>query len=490
LISVTIIFLLLVTIFSIPYHISPQRIRKEQAPSSWSQPIPIYLNKREEPRTLTPAYEHRVTHDGDLVLDGFQSLYIENCTYFLNGELLAEDNSSLTLKNAQLIVKQKNEWSYPGDIVPFPYIIVFQDSSQLNIINSSVFYEESFVNIGLFNRSKAIIRCSDTSCVWITAKDNSELVIAGSQVGWLGAVQEASCNVSTSTIDTLWPDPNEPGEPFKPGAHVNVKDSKIGRLYLLFNGSKIILTEPLSRHMERFSVEEDLCRGCEAFWVTLENTDVDSYFIYAYESKVRLENQTLGSLLVTGSLWMSDSTCTNLYVGRGVFHVVDSVMRLFIPHWDTFLIMERSNVGTVHLHSFTGTVIFHKVQTEVLFGHTSEGFLRGDLHVLKETAFSWFGEMRLKREYHVLVEEDDYAVEGAELRLLGDDGEVVWSGASGFGGEAWFSLTYCNMLEVSKYHYVSNYTVTRVLVAENNGATLNQTISISSSTPILFSFTK
>ncbi len=425
-----------------------------------------------------------------MVVDGFQSLYIENCTYFLNGELLAEDNSSLTLKNAQLIVKQKSEWSYPGDIVPFPYIIVFRDSSHLNVINSSIFYEEDLVGIGLFNRSKAIIRGSDTSCVWITAKDNSELVIAGSQVGWLGAVQEASCNVSTSTIGSLWPDPNEPGEPFKPGAHVNVKDSEIGRLYLLFNDSDITITEPLSRYMEQFSVEEDLCRGCEALWVTLENTEVDSYSIYAYESKVRLENQNLGSLLVTGSLWMSDSTCNSLYVGRGVFHVVDSVTRLFIPHWDTFLIMERSNVGTVHLHSFTGTAIFHQVQTEVLLGHTSEGFLRGDLRVLNETAFFWFGEMRLRREYHVLVEEDGYAVEGAELRLLGDDGEVVWSGASGFGGEAWFSLTYCNMLEVSKYHYVSNYTVTRVLVAENNGATLNQTISISSSTPILFSFTK
>ena len=486
----TITFLLLVTIVSIPHHTNPQQIRKEQAPPSWSKPTPAYAYKRDEPRTLTPAYEHQVTHDGDLILDGFQSLKIENCTYFLNGELLAEGNSSLTLKNAQLIVKQKNEWSYPGDIVPCPYVIVFSDSSQLQIINSSIFYEDGLVDIGLFNSSQAIIHDSDASCVWITAKDNSELVIAGSQVGWLGVVQGASCNVSTSTIGSLWPDPNEPGESFKPGAHVNIKDSKIGRLYLLFNGSDITLTEPLSHHMEHFSVEEDLCRGCEAFWVTLESTDVDSYSIYAYESKVRLENQTLNSLLVTGSLWMSDSTCNELYVGRGVFHVVDSVMRLFIPYLDTFLIMERSNVGTVHLHSFTGTAIFHQVQTEVLLGHTSEGFLRGDLRVLNETAFFWFGEMRLRREYHVLVEEDGYAVEGAELRLLGDDGEVVWSGASGFGGEAWFPLTYCNLLEVSKYHYVSNYTVTRVLVAENNGAVLNQTISISSSTPIMFLFTK
>ncbi|MBN2336606.1 hypothetical protein JXL21_13690 [Candidatus Bathyarchaeota archaeon] len=482
------VLLLAVIAYSCPHLVNPPPVRRQVTPETWGQPVPEYTYPDYGTTEWSPAYGTVVTHEGDLVLSGDETLVIENCTYILDGALVVRDNSRLIVRDAQLYVAEKTSWHYLFDVVPVSYTVAFLNHSSLTVTNSTI-VSDRLVTTGMFDHSTAQIEGSDLSDAFIVCKGRSTTTIRDSKMSRVGVIQGAECSITDSNVTDLGPYTASVTEWQRiTGGRVTVSGSRVGHLQLVFNHSRDVeLTEPLPVHHKLFTAEA-LGGECDALWATVIDSDVDRLSLYAYDSDVTLANQRLHNVVVTGSLEMADSRCFGLYIGEGAFEVSGCVFNRFSPHTDTEFTLRDSKAKTLHLHMFTGIGVFEQVCAETLDGHETVATVKGSLTLLNETDTGFWGRTRLERVYTVVVEDDGHAVQGAELTLLNQDGDATWRGSTDFFGEARFSLTfYTYWAGARSYRYINNITATRTLVAEKGGLKLNTTVRLGTSTPITMS---
>ena len=64
--------------------------------TKFTQPVTAYS---------TSSYENVTTHEGDLIINGTQMYVIENATFFIDGNIIVRDYSTLVIRNSKVILQ-------------------------------------------------------------------------------------------------------------------------------------------------------------------------------------------------------------------------------------------------------------------------------------------------------------------------------------------------------------------------------------------------
>jgi rhodanese-related sulfurtransferase len=58
------------------------------------------------------GYWIEIFHEGDLIIRGTDTYFIQNCTYIQTGNIYVADNATLTMKNSELVLNQTEIYQY------------------------------------------------------------------------------------------------------------------------------------------------------------------------------------------------------------------------------------------------------------------------------------------------------------------------------------------------------------------------------------------
>jgi hypothetical protein len=83
--------------------------------------------------SFVATYDNVTTHEGDLIIDGTQTVIIENCTWIQNGNIFVKDFAKLVIQNAA--VKMPMQTSWPGQLA---WTVEVSNYAQLDIAGSTL----------------------------------------------------------------------------------------------------------------------------------------------------------------------------------------------------------------------------------------------------------------------------------------------------------------------------------------------------------------
>jgi len=485
--------------------VPPPIVSFPKSPDTWDQPIPEYNYTNPEELQWSPRYEKEIVFEEDTVLNGSQTLVLENCSYQFNGFLLAKDEARLILRNADIFVREKSGGSSYLDIVPFPYSFAFMNSSSLEAYNSTIFFQDNR-ELGFFDSSSGFMDSSQMPTASFDAHDDSRLQFNKCSINTLGTFGNSSIAVRDSSVEFInsvytlyklyrgW-------QPVFSNASVDVYSSKIGALQLKVRDSKIVLNKPIKGFFTHWDPNVDLCEGGESLNIVLHDSELlsqpDLWFI---NCTVEVQGQRdLDSIIAeSSSLTFNNSSCTALSVARCMkAEVTDSLIYWLRISEGVDAVIRRTKAEHIILNGVDGTLEFDQVKANTLSvsfpvtsSYPSDRYcrLKGSLLIENRTSYNLDGKFKIMRSYDVVAVKGDRAYPGVRLTLRDGDGNLIWSGETDGEGRGSFNLTLVKLWKTEKYVFATNVTDSYSLEAITDGVKSNATVNILTQTPIIFSF--
>jgi hypothetical protein len=481
--------------------VPPPIVSLPKSPDTWDQPIPEQNYTQPEAGQWSPRYEKEIIFEKDTVLNGSQTLVLENCSCVFNGLLLIKDDARLILRNADVFVRKKSGWT-SLDIVPFPYYFAFMNSSSLEAYNSTIFFHDHG-DVGFFDSSSGFLDSSQMPTATFDAYDESRIQFNKCSMNILGTFDDSSITVRDSSIETInsyytqyWWQPVT----FTCDS-VDIYSSKIGKLQLKVWDSEIVLEKPIKGFFTVWNPNVDLCEGGESLNITLHDSELvsqpDLWFI---NCTVEAHNQRdLGTIIVeSGSLTFNNNTCLELTVARcREAEVTDSLIYWLQINEDSDIVIRRTKAKRLLFINADGVLEFDQVKATSLLlissATTSDPVdsychLKGSLLIENNTSYDFGGKFKIIRSYDVVAVKGDRACSGAKLSLKDGGGNLIWSGETDGEGRGSFNLTLVKLWKTEEYVFVTNVTDSYSLEAVADGVKSNATVNILSQTPIIFSF--
>jgi len=482
--------------------VPPPIVSFPESPDSWDQPVPEQNYTRTEASRWSPRYEKKAVFEEDTVLNGSQTLVLENCSCVFNGFLLVKDDARLILRNADLFVRKKSGGWSGMNIVPFPYYFAFMNSSSLEAYNSTIFFQDQG-EIGFFNSSSGFMDSSQMPTANFDAYDDSRLQFNKCSINTLGTFNNSSSTVRDSSINIInsyyYYRFGRP--PFFSDASVDVYSSKIGALQLKVRDSKIVLDKPIKGFFSHWDPNIDLNEGGESLNIVLHDSELlsqpDLWFI---NCTVEVQGQRdLGQIIAESSLLIfNNSTCTELAVARCMkAEVTDSLIYWLAIDEGVDAVIRRTRAKYILLDGVDGALEFDQVKANRFFvsfpvtsSYPSDRYcrLKGSLLIENVTSYDLYGKFKIMRSYNVVAVKGDRACPGAKLSLKDSRGNLIWEGETDGEGRGSFNLTLVKLWKTEEYVFVTNVTDSFRLEAVADGVKSNVTVDFLAETPIIFSF--
>lgn len=483
--------------------VPPPIVSFPKPPDTWDRPVPEYNYSNPEELQRSPRYENEIIFEEDTVLNGSQTLVLENCSCVFNGLLLVKDDARLILRNADVFVRDKSGGWSGTDIVPFPYYFAFMNSSSLEAHNSTIFFRgQSW--IGFFDSSSGFMDSSQMPAASFDAHDDSRLQFSNCSANTLGTFGNSSISVrdsSVGTINSIYTMCNWRQPVTFSNASVDVYSSKIGELQLKARNSKIVLDKPIKGFFSHWDPNVDLCSGGESLNIFLQDSELLSQpKLWFINCTVEAQDQRdLGTIIAeSSSLIFNNSTCTELTVVRcREAEVIDSLIYWLHIGEGVDAIIRRTKAKYLTFIDADGVLEFDQVKATRLFVFSSATtlnpvdwycHLKGSLLIENNTSYDFSGKFKIVRSYDVVAVKGDRACPGVKLTLKDGNGNLIWSEETDGEGRGSFNLTLVKLWKTEEYVFVTNVTDSYSLEAVADGVKSNATVNFLAQTPIIFSF--
>lgn len=481
--------------------LQPISVAFQAIPESWSKPYPEHEWHWIKEDIAESSMNTTYTHEGDIILRGDDVLRIENVSYNLDGVLLAKDNSSLILRNVELIIKEKTQWE-PEDIIDHPYSIMLKETSRLEAVNTSIRSENHLIEIGFINSSRAYFEKCDLSKTWLDFHDDSSFEATDSFIGYCNLNGDAQGKIVKTEIWRLTVQPSI--YTFYKRFHwespqILMNDSTAEMIWVgVKNSNNVEICKPVRGHHGYWNIYDEFGIDGSAVNVTLRNSTLNTMGIEAINSKVNIRNVEglwgvgvwNGTLNISNSSFIGSSAAcegTKTFVNNTVFNrfllLDDSVSRI-----------ENSKIGDLHIHHFTGSAIFENVLidrwSDIMDGSKSSkaylnASLEGTIDFSEEACNNTNADVPLTRYFEVIVESDGKAVQDVSLELVNDDNETLREAVTGKDGTATFDLINKLTRLPDPKDIPTSFHDELVIKAKLNGNSVNKTVSFCSDTPII-----
>jgi len=390
-----------------------------------------------------PNFIPDVTHEGDLIISGTETLIIENENYLQRGNIYINDQAKLIIRNSQLAITR-------GDVPTIhTYIFVSQDAS-LDIENSLIFpspLEEDSGLLCIMNKGDTNIIDSPTSIHYFDMSEGATLTMENSAmvftIGGLLQISGGDIELIDSTLGAL-------ALTVPANANMDISGLNSGVYLDSWDVHDIIPEADYNLVLEKTCILKDDFTGelkhgpYERGWlfflnptahVNIANSELRKVFIDLINEDVEFENLKVG---VPSSLEYQDIKLEDITVmGQWPFWIEDSDVTITNSNYLFLQPTGQSTISLVNSHivefiprDFFGTIIFENGQWttagEILGGvpyHSMENnfTIKGSLQISSEVkAMLQWKDAQVTREYDVIVnDENDNAIEGALIKING-----------------------------------------------------------------------
>jgi len=417
--------------------VPPPLVTERSVPDAWNRSPRELLYPPYEWAEWTPKYERQIVHEGDLVLEGDETLVIENATYILNGALLARDRAKLIVRNAELYNPRGSRG--PPNETLFPpmasFGMAFNDSASLEMYNSST--NGSHKVIALLGGSEATIDSSEG--VSIEIDEDSKLHVSNSEIT-VSAARDARAEIVNSEVFGVgcksaidWArlkgrDPLET-EPVWENCSVEIWNSTAQNIYVtLKNCRNATASKSLLGYFDYWNPYTDLNVDGSAFNITLHDTNVARLIgLTAYSGSIRVVNQNeLGSLtVINGSASIVNSSLPYLGLEKGAQSLVEecAIKRLRMTDGSR-ISMARSKVEEIFFWNENELALDNVLIDEISLSPAFEVYLRGSIKFGENASieslprFSWL----CVRNFDVLARGPERALPNVEMTLYDKNG--------------------------------------------------------------------
>lgn len=449
-----------------------------------------------------------VTHSGDLVIDGTETMVIENENYLQQGNIYINDEAKLILRNSQLAIDCRG-----GDNLPAPNVyILVGENAVLQIENSLIFPEPVLATIIVYTNGEVNITDSSTSIHILGVFEGAQVTITNSRVvydfGGIISVYGGDTKIVNSTIGAV-------GISIPADSQLETSGLKSGvclenwDIHRDLGASNI----PYNFTLENTYVLRDTIRpgGYERGWmffidslatVKISDSELRKVCINFHDENINLENLKGGIPL---NFKYKEIELSDVIVkGQWEINMKDPNVRDVTIRNSDILFIEisgQTNLNLIDLDivefgpcDFYGTIIFeNSVLSECGFCFQSmrNNFtIKGSLRISPEMSrYITWGETQVTREFEVFVlDEGGGPIEGAVIEV--DTETYVTDNL----GEAKFSLVFNETSNSTQtidaddfmHLYITNYLESRELAVVKDGETVaTREVDFFTSTPIV-----
>jgi hypothetical protein len=421
-------------------------------------------------------------HEGDLVIGGYETVLIENCTYIMQeGTIVVQDSAILTLRNVQLEFNES--YKFPG-----AYLLV-TNNAFLSVQNVTM--DSNFGILVVINSA------ANANVDALTSLHNTALGIF--------LDNEATLSISNSTFPNL---------SLFGGSKASVSGSRVSGILLSFDRYSTVEVVDMQPGFYGYwrLWENSTISGVSrpSFELTIENSTIQSWDLEVdVAANVRVENSTVGlTFVMHETLQLSDmhvGYCANwslnlirlqgCFVNSVTYYVIDSVATIsnctgswsgLVVQGSSQVVVQSSYINWIKLNGHVGSLTFDRVNFAPDFGcisfYNSTTLLTGDFdfNLMGDFNASYYiaawSSTIITRNYNIITKTaSGNPLENVELSLIDQNNTVVWNGHTDSLGYADFSLTFAD----------SNYTDTLRLEAFKGNLSAITSISFLSDTPVI-----
>ena len=382
-----------------------------------------------------------VTHSGDLVISGDETMIIEDTKYFQRGNIYISNEAKLIIRNSQFMLGR-------GD-VPTIHTYFFVRGS-LEIENSTIFPPPSGEDSGLvvvINQGKVDITDSPTSIHYFDMSEGAQLTMTNSEmifeIGGLLQVTGGDTTLINSTIGAL-------ALRVPANAHLDISGLKSGVYFESWDVHDMIPDADYNIVLENTRILKDDFTGelehgpYERGWlffldpnahVRISDSELRKVFISLHNENIRFENLRVG---IPSSLKYRDIELNDITVmGQWPFDLTDSDITisnsdyLFLqPTGQSTLSLVNSHMCEFIPRDFFGMVIFENslwtTAGEIIGGTPYHSMgnnftIKGSLKIGPELRrnLKW-KDAQVTREYDVIIrDENGNPIEGVLIKIDG-----------------------------------------------------------------------
>jgi len=436
-----------------------------------------------------------IHHYGDLVIEGTETMIMENTQYLQGGNIYVNNEARLVIRNSHLMIGR-------GEVPTVHVYIFVGPTAELEIENSSIFPFPGSGLVCVVNHGTASIMDSPTSIHYFNMFEGAQLTMTNSEmiyeIGGLLQVDGGNTTLINSTIGAL-------ALRVPADAHLNISGLKSGVYFESWDVHDMIPEADYTLVLEKTYILKDNFTGelehgpYERGWlffldpdahVRVSDSELRKVFIDLVDDNVSFENLRIG---IPSDLRYRDIELENItMMGQWPFTITDSNVTVNNSDYLFLQPIGQSTVSLINSHicefiprDFFGSMVFENsswtVAGEIIGGvpyHSMENnfTIKGSLKIgqrLRE-GLLW-KDAQVTREYNVIVrEENGSPVEGASIKI---DGKTF---VSDDNGRAEFSLIFNE----------SNYIEPKKLeVLEGENLIMEKEIDFFTETPIIIETT-
>ena len=456
----------------------------------WCEENPKTCEEYEKPHE--ESEEHKKTfipdidHYGDLIIDGTETMVIENKKYLQQGNVYIGPGAKLIIKDSQFMLGR-------GDIPTIHANIIVGGS--LEIENSSIFPEPgtdkkmgSLVVVSTGKKGKINIKDSPTKIHLLVVRDDAEVALTNSEmifdIGGLLQIHGGKTKLIDSTIGAI-------GLTIPANAHLEITGLKSGNCFDYWDVHDMIPDANYDLILENSCILKDDFTGplkhgpYERGWqffldptshVRISDSELRKVFIDLVNENVKFENLKIGQpsslkyrdielndIIMMGQ-WPFDITDSNVTIvnsdylflqpsGKSDIYLIDSHMVEFIP---------REFLGTINFENSLWTNAGEIIGDEQ--GHAMENdfTIKGSLKIYPELRqhLQW-KDAQVTREYDVIVNnESGNSIQGALVKI---NDEAI---TTDIAGKAKFNLVF-NEFNYNKPHILEIYQEDELIAQED-----------------------
>jgi len=444
-----------------------------------------------------------ITHVGDLIIDGNETFFIENCTYIQTGNIYVRDNATLILQNAELFLEQSDSYQYNLRVQNNARLF----STNANI-SSNYYFDQSFSDDSMVN-------FTDTHWkhfTWTYGDGASLTICKSSGLGYMSIT--TSMFFYNSSAEFILN---------KKYSSVLVENSSMSFISIEVDSSELTIANLKGGYISSFNTFDNLTvLGGSASNLTVLNSNLNFHF-QIYGSNVNVNDCDIDGIEVESSsgvyinnstlVWgmhlhgMSNTTINHSIIGYidcgygntnvsvydslvGVYTpgVYEGFASFFIESTDnTRVVLSKTALGLgIYSSDFKGILImddvivrkdeyYNDARGRATYLTKSHFYLCGNVR-FEDSSIGYFTNSEVTRNFNVIVmNETSNPLVDVELKLYDRHNNVVWSGLSNSHGKVNFNLTFTD----------SNYTETLRLEAVKGTSFSAKNVTFLSETPVI-----
>jgi nitrous oxidase accessory protein NosD len=423
-------------------------------------------------RSSSPLSENVTTNEGDLIINGTQTLAIRNCTYIVNGNVYVEDQARLLVSNSLLIINPDYIFRHKEFQIK-DYAFVSINDSLIDSLTEFATFISGHASVNFHNLTYLVE-------MWIACFEDSQVTISNSSCAVLENTHRSEVVVSDSEITS-----NLGLEFLDPSQTVYLEEIRPGFCWywnLHQNHSMTNVAHNLT--LIRTSINSWTVAIAEDVNVTLKNSELSTIGFEYSNANYTCTGATIG---LHGNWTYSGLKLLNTSItGFWTFGVGNSILNL--SNSEALLRLTGESNATVRnctvlLNAWLlrdGRIEFQDTRVEFLVTRLSSFYLVGDIDFTPSTWIQEWTLTNVTRNYEIqLRDPDGVYLRNANLTLTDEHNQTVWTGTSDSLGEAVLNLTFAD----------GNYTKLLRLEAAKGRFFAAENIGFLSETPVSLTLT-